>query len=73
MLRKFIYTLCVAIGTVQCIAQTNPKLQTKLDQMAKDVEPKVIEWRRHFHQYPELSNREVKTAAKVAEHLKSWE
>src|SRR6185436_610758 len=26
---------------------------------------------RHFHQNPELSNREVKTAAKVAEHLKS--
>ena len=34
------------------------------------MEPKVIEWRRHFHQYPELSNREVKTAALVAEHLK---
>ncbi|HET9053723.1 MAG TPA: amidohydrolase, partial [Cyclobacteriaceae bacterium] len=27
--------------------------------------------RRHFHQFPELSNREFKTAAKVAEHLKS--
>ena len=35
------------------------------------MEPKLIEWRRHFHQNPELSNREVKTAAKVAEHLKS--
>lgn len=55
-----------------CInAQVSPKLQTSVDQMAKAIEPKLIEWRRHFHQFPELSNREVKTAAKVAEHLKS--
>ncbi len=33
------------------------------------VEPKVIEWRRHFHQYPELSNREFETAKTIAEHL----
>lgn len=39
--------------------------------MTKDIEPKVIEWRRHFHQYPELSNREFKTSEKVAEHLRS--
>ena len=52
-------------------AQINPKLQLKLDQHAKAIEQKTIEWRRHFHQYPELSNQEVKTAAKIAEHLKS--
>lgn len=39
--------------------------------MAVSIEPKVIEWRRHFHQYPELSNREFKTAEKIAEHLRS--
>jgi amidohydrolase len=32
--------------------------------------PKVVEWRRHFHQYPELSNREVKTAKFVEDHLR---
>ena len=52
-------------------AQVNSKLQTSVDQMVKYMEPKLIEWRRQFHQYPELSNRETKTAAKVAEHLKS--
>lgn len=36
-----------------------------------DLEPEMIEWRRDFHQHPELSNREFKTAAKIAEHLKS--
>jgi amidohydrolase len=31
----------------------------------------VIAWRRDFHQHPELSNREERTAAKVAEHLRA--
>ncbi|WP_318345030.1 amidohydrolase [Flagellimonas baculiformis] len=35
------------------------------------VESKVIEWRRDIHQHPELSNREFKTAEKIADHLKS--
>ena len=35
-----------------------------------DVESKVIKWRHHIHQNPELSNREFKTAELVASHLK---
>lgn len=35
------------------------------------VAPKVIEWRRDIHQHPELSNREFKTAEKIANHLKA--
>ncbi|NNK86872.1 MAG: amidohydrolase [Flavobacteriaceae bacterium] len=34
------------------------------------IESKVIEWRRDFHENPELSNREFRTAEKIAEHLK---
>jgi amidohydrolase len=52
-------------------AQVSPALQSKIDKMATEIEPKIIEWRRHFHQHPELSNREFKTAEKVAEHLKA--
>ncbi len=37
----------------------------------KLVESKVIEWRREIHQNPELSNREFKTAEKIAAHLNS--
>ena len=37
----------------------------------KDIEAKVIQWRRHFHQNPELSNREFNTAKTIAKHLKS--
>jgi amidohydrolase len=36
----------------------------------KSVDTKVVNWRRDFHQNPELSNREVRTAKIVAEHLK---
>jgi len=32
---------------------------------------RIIDWRRDFHQHPELSNREFRTAAKVAEHLRA--
>lgn len=35
------------------------------------IEGKVIDWRHDFHQNPELSNREFKTAEKIANHLKS--
>jgi amidohydrolase len=59
--------LCVIVSH----AQPDPKLQSKLDQGAKEIEGKVISWRRQIHQHPELSNREVKTAALVADHLKS--
>ena len=34
------------------------------------VMPQVIEWRRHLHQFPELSNREFKTAEFVEKYLR---
>jgi amidohydrolase len=43
-----------------------------VDVAAKAVEPHVIEWRRHLHANPELSNREVKTADFIAKKLRSW-
>lgn len=45
--------------------------QNSIEQDIIDIEDKLIEWRRHFHQNPELSNQEFKTAEKIAEHLKS--
>jgi amidohydrolase len=35
------------------------------------IEAKLIEWRRDFHENPELSNREFKTAEKIAKHLRT--
>ena len=34
------------------------------------LQPKVIAWRRDFHEHPELSNSEVRTAKIVADHLR---
>tara|TARA_B100001146_G_scaffold225223_2_gene248181 strand:+ start:21922 stop:23214 length:1293 start_codon:yes stop_codon:yes gene_type:complete len=45
--------------------------QAQLSQDIANIEDKVIEWRRYFHENPELSNREFNTAKKIAEHLTS--
>ncbi len=68
---KQFFTFFLSALAITASAQVSPKLQAKIDLQAKEMESKVIEWRRHIHQYPELSNRETKTAAYVAEHLKS--
>ncbi|RZW43398.1 MAG: amidohydrolase [Flavobacteriaceae bacterium] len=45
--------------------------QNTIDDDIASIESQLIEWRRHFHQFPELSNREFNTAKKIAEHLRS--
>jgi amidohydrolase len=46
------------------------RLTSDADRRAALVEAKVIAWRRDFHEHPELSNRETRTAGIVAAHLK---
>ena len=43
----------------------------KMDKKAVSIIPKVVEWRRDIHQHPELGNREVRTSALIAGHLKA--
>ncbi|EKE84463.1 amidohydrolase [Idiomarina xiamenensis] len=50
------------LSSHQALAQ-NYQIDAQLNQ-------KVIDWRRDIHQHPELSNREFRTAEKVAEHLR---
>src|SRR6185295_12319550 len=42
----------------------------QVDAAAAALEAKVIGWRRDFHQHPELSNRETRTAGVVTDHLR---
>jgi len=59
----------IAVGlTVPSLAQD---AKSGLEQAFADVEPKVIGWRHDIHQHPELSNREFRTSALVAEHLRA--
>lgn len=52
------------------VVATAQNLPSNYDQLVKDETLKVVEWRRYFHQNPELSNREFNTAKKVEAHLK---
>ena len=45
--------------------------QGRIDDLADEVEAKVIAWRRNIHEHPELGNREFRTSRLVAEHLRA--
>ena len=45
-------------------------VKENVDRLASEIESEIIQWRRHFHQYPELSNREFNTSKKIAELLR---
>lgn len=59
---KFLLTIILFTHTLY------PQLK---DSDFEAVATKVIQWRHHIHQNPELSNREFKTADYIARHLES--
>ncbi|GHE81865.1 amidohydrolase [Thalassotalea profundi] len=67
-MKKLAVSYCVALGLMSCFGVN---AEIKPQKLLKEVESKVIEWRRDFHENPELGNREVRTAKIVAEHLKA--
>jgi len=68
---QFFFFITLSISANFTIAQLNQDISHKINTLSDNVESKVIEWRRHFHENPELSNREFKTAERIAKHLKS--
>ena len=67
MIVRFTCLLSLASGIVFAQNETDMILSSAIS----DVEEKVIAWRRHIHEHPELSNREFETARLVATHLES--
>jgi len=63
-------TLFVWLFTFQFQAQAQSPFKAEVEMKTKEIEKTIIDIRRFFHQYPELSNREVKTAAKIADIMK---
>ncbi len=64
---KKLLTLWLACLATSIQAQDQ---QAQIAAKANAISAKLIEWRRYLHEHPELSNREVNTAAYVAAHLK---
>ena len=46
------------------------KLYEEIDEQTDKIFDQVVDWRRHFHQNPELSNREEETAKYIADYLR---
>ncbi|MGZ8259579.1 MAG: amidohydrolase [Caldimonas sp.] len=50
---------------------TASRLADRIDAGVAAIQPQLIAWRREVHAHPELGNREVRTAAIVATHLRA--
>ncbi len=57
-------------AALPAIAQDATTQRPEVAAAGKAMQQQVIDWRRHFHQYPELSNREAETSKRVAEELR---
>lgn len=64
MLTAFIvlFSLCNTVPAID--------MSREIEAATARLMPKVVDWRRHLHQFPELGNQEVKTAKFVEEHLR---
>ena len=67
-MRTTLLSLLFASISVTASAQQSP-LPAQVQTLVDRVMPQVVEWRRDFHQYPELGNREFRTSGIVAEYL----
>jgi amidohydrolase len=67
-MRNFALAFMFALATA---APARADVHEAIDAASDAVAERVIEWRRDIHAHPELSNREFRTAALVAEHLRS--
>ncbi|MBK8608583.1 MAG: amidohydrolase [Chitinophagaceae bacterium] len=69
-MQKLIFLSLVSFVYLPCrLAAQDVNKTIKTQALA--IQQKLTEYRRHLHQYPELSNREFKTAAYIVEQLKN--
>ena len=64
---RYFFSLLTSLFLILPIS--SGELASTLDQNLSGVMTKVTDWRHHFHQYPELSNREFKTQKSISEAL----
>ena len=66
-----IITLFIALLFTSLVFSSTERLEGKLDRNLDSLMKKVVAWRHDLHQFPELSNREFRTAEKVTKHLQN--
>ena len=54
---------------LSCLHLNAKELVDLIESDIQEVMTNVIEWRHHFHEYPELSNREFETAKYIKSKL----
>lgn len=67
-----VWALMVALLTIgmSSAGAQEASLEAQIRERSAAVEKKLIGWRRHIHQHPELGDQEQRTSRLVAEHLK---
>lgn len=72
---KFAVNMVAAVAALVFCAPAHAQTQTgftaPVESSIQSVLPRMVAWRRDFHQNPELSYEEVRTARIVAQHLRS--
>jgi amidohydrolase len=59
------------LATVSTPGARAEDLVAQVETLARDVTPKVVQWRREIHAHPELGNHEERTSRLVAEQLRA--
>lgn len=63
--------LAASLAAPTLSAQSPSAFETEIRKRTQEVMPQVVAWRRDLHEHPELGNRETRTAALIATHLRS--
>lgn len=70
----FLSILFLFVSQLSVLSQNGSsadELYAVINQKAESIFDQIVEWRRHFHENPELSNREDETAAYIARYMRS--
>ncbi len=70
---KFSRWLLLLVPMLMNVSAWSVPEWSELDALAADAQQQVVNWRRHFHSNPELSNREFETAKYLEAALRSMD
>lgn len=66
---SFLFLIMLFVFTKNIFAQS-ADVSITINTRAAAIQQRLVDWRRHLHQHPELGNREFKTSAYIVEQLK---